>query len=725
MQSQSLLQAPFIVSVTGHRDPLDSVELKATIKQQLQRIQENAQEPNSKDKDKDKDSRPQHFLLLSALATGADSIAARAAIELNWQVIAPLPLEVEEYRNDFRGEALEKFDALRSLLEQRKCKPFFIGYAPGCNAENTREQNSEGRNLQYAYLGEFLTRHCEVLIACWDGDVAAGMGGTGDVVELQLRGIPEHLLELRASGALLDPPEGGRVIQILTKRSKAPEKAARPFEDSGFYHVQCEPKSSVYEIKRHPKDEEAKGDENADVKRFQQRRAHWQRFVDEAAKVDWKEPEGKKDELPRASAEHSGYLLRVREAYYRADARAGHLKAEVKRTHRQLLGFSLGVTMSVSVASAWKQGLIGNLLLVLTWAFLLGAWLFVKQQKKSEHDKEFQDCRALAEAFRVLYFWRAAGIEEPLDTFYLRYQRSELDWIRGALRVADLQWRAQFGWPTGDKSALEWARTHWIEKQHAYFSGKFPKDREELTWLRYLSLALLWVGLSASALGAVASLRVTNDLNNGWVLELWRFATSFASADLLSSPFLPTVLLLARMNKWPRATEANTRDTDDRQSAVQRKLRELRVWFINQKMRWVLAGVALGLFTFGAGASLIVGLLPAAPLVPILALVATLCFFAPLLIWLHAEFEGLPENVERYERMFRVFDRARELFDRVMQTAKPEPRANREETEAERTQREDRTKRAQRVLSELGREALQENGEWLIVHRNHDLNMEV
>ena len=707
--SDTLLQAPFIVSVTGHVDPLASDKLTESLTEQLATLKDKAQK-----------SGAQNFLLLSALAKGADSLAARAAIKLGWQVIAPLPLPLEEYRDGvygFKGAELEEF---KELLGQ--CNSFFIGYAPGGNAENTSVEG-DFLDRQYAYLGEFLTRHCEVLIACWDGDVAAGMGGTGDVVELQLRGIPEHLLELRAPGVLLDPPEGGRVIQILTARSKAPKKAAQPFEDSGFYSVQLEP--SVYEIKRRPKDEEGKGDEDADAKRFGQRRAHWQHFVDEVAKVNWEETADKDDVLPRALTAQPDYLGMVREAFYRADARAGDLKAEVKRTHRLLLGFSLGVTMSVSVAGAWNQGILGNLLLVLTWAFLLGAWFFNKQQKDSEHAKEFQDCRALAEAFRVLYFWRAAGVTEPLDTFYLRYQRSELDWIRGALRVADLQWRAQYPWPAGDKNALQLAQKHWIEEQYDYFSGKFPNDREKLTWLRYLSLALLWVGLSASALGAVASLRVTNDLNNSWGLELWRFATSFASADLLSSPFLPAVLLLARMNKWPRATQANTRNTDDQQSAVQRKLRELRVWFINRKARWVLAGVALGLFTFGAGALLIVGLLPAAPLVPILALVATLCFFAPLLIWLHAEFEGLPENVERYERMFRIFERAKELFNRVMQTDKPEPQAERKETEAEKRRSEHRTKRAQRVLSELGREALQENGEWLIVHRNHDLNMEV
>ena len=338
--SHSLLQAPFVVSVTGHVDPDNPEELSRIIEQQLRAIRAEAelQEP-----------KPQQFLLLSALAKGADSIAARAATKLGWQVIAPLPLPLEEYRDGvygFKGADLEEFKELSG-----QCDHFFIGYAPGGNADNTSVKG-DFLNRQYAFLGEFLTRHCEVLIACWDGQGAAGTGGTGDVVGLQLRGIPEHLLELRAPGALLDPPEGGRVIQILTARSKAPKKKAQPFEDSDFCSVQLAP--NVYEIKRRPDEKKAKRDENVEVKRFEQRRKHWQNFVDasKSEKANWKD---KCDTLPEKYVKESPYLAAVREAFYRADALALDLQNRVKLAYSFILALSLGVTVSVSVAGAWNK----------------------------------------------------------------------------------------------------------------------------------------------------------------------------------------------------------------------------------------------------------------------------------------------------------------------------------------------------------------------------------
>ena len=697
-----LLQAPFVVSITGHVDPDEPEELSRIIEQQLRAIRAEAESQGPK---------PQHFLLLSALAKGADTLAAREAIQLGWEVIAPLPLPLEEYRDGvygFKGAELEEFNELSG-----QCKHFFIGYAPGGNAENTSVEG-DFLDRQYAYLGEFLTRHCEVLIACWDGDVAAGTGGTGDVVELQLRGIPQHLLELRASGALLDPPEGGRVIQILTKRSKAPEKAARPFEDGGFYSVQRGQEANVYEIKRRPDEKKAKRGQNVEVKRFQQRRKHWQEFVDiTQAKREWKDPY---NNLPQDYARNSPYLTAVREAFIRSDALARELQEEIKRSYNLILALSLGVTVSVSIAGAWNKSAFSTLLLVLTWAFLLLAISIVRREKESGRNTRFQDYRALAEAFRVLFFWRAVGIHEPLDTFYLRYQRSELDWIRGALRVADLQWRAQFGYPDVGNDALMLTRLRWVKHQYKYFDKQFPKNRMKLTTLRNWSWAFLLVGLSASAIGALATLNIAQALNDGIALGVWRFATSFASAELLASPFLPAVLLLSRMEKWPLATDDNTRNTDAPQPATRRKLRELRQWFVYQDTIRRLASVALALVVVGAGAAVLVNLIPATPLVPYLQLAATLCFFSPLLIWLYAEFQGFAENAERYEQTFQIFERARELLVCVLKS-KPK-----NEKLAEKHKEEQR-ERAQRVLHELGREALQENGEWLLTHRRHELEL--
>jgi len=181
---------------------------------------------------------------------------------------------------------------------------------------------------------------------------------------------------------------------------------------------------------------------------------------------------------------------------------------------------------------------------------------------------------------------------------------------------------------------------------------------------------------------------------------------------------LPAVLLLSRMEKWPRATESNTLNADAAQPATRRKLRVLREWFIHQNTIWRLTSVVFSLVLVGASAAVLVNLIPATPLVPFLQLAATLCFFSPLLIWLYAEFQGFPENAERYEQTFQIFERARELLLRVLNNKR-----KKEEQSAENYKKE-KSERAQRVLHELGREALQENGEWLLTHRRHDLDME-
>ena len=45
---------------------------------------------------------------------------------------------------------------------------------------------------------------------------------------------------------------------------------------------------------------------------------------------------------------------------------------------------------------------------------------------------------ALAEGLRIQIFWRLAGISDAAADHYLRKQRSELDWIRRAMRAHDL-----------------------------------------------------------------------------------------------------------------------------------------------------------------------------------------------------------------------------------------------------------------------------------------------
>ncbi|MEO5612838.1 MAG: hypothetical protein ABIT68_08880, partial [Sphingomicrobium sp.] len=116
------------------------------------------------------------FVFVSALADGADQIAAEAALDLGFSLQAALPFTRDEYRRDFqRAEAATRFDALIGKADS-------VLELPG-----TRASEPEA----YMMAGRATVAHCDILIAVWDGLPARGRGGTAEVVELAIkRGSP-------------------------------------------------------------------------------------------------------------------------------------------------------------------------------------------------------------------------------------------------------------------------------------------------------------------------------------------------------------------------------------------------------------------------------------------------------------------------------------------------------------------------------------------------------
>lgn len=732
MPSQnSAISAPFIVSVTGHRDIVETKTLAEAFKDKLEDMQKGAE------------VKPKDCILLSALAEGADTLAARVALDVGWTVIAPLPLGKQDYERDFRESKLQTPEAalkeFESILAHPKCQNFFIGYAPDCTPENTRE-DGEFRNRQYAYVGEFLTRHCEVLIAFWDGNDAAGMGGTGDVVHLQREGLPGSLVALRREGALLDAPEIGRTYVIWSKREKHSKAGEKFTQIAGGDKKQGE----VEELK-HPTVEaaikqaatdpklrkELDKDEAQEKKRRCKHRKEWEEFVKEAKGVKVKSVKDARDEvakavaakekspyqdLPLDIADGSDYLAGMRDAFLRADALAQRDQGQVRGWFGWMLAIILAFTICIAGAGAFDKGAWSESLLVASWALLGGAYLVSRMQKESKRANRHQDYRALAEAWRVGFFWRALGIETPLDLCYLRSQRGELDWIRQALRTAELQWRAHGDAPTATPEAFQSVFENWINNQTEYFNKNVPANRVQLTALRNWSWAFLVLGLVASAFEALMQIKASDAL--GWA-GLWQFATQFASANLLSSPFVPALLLISRMKDWPIATNKNTENmrTDTKSQTDKRK--RLRHQFIQQNAKLTIVAIAGGLLALGAAGAILTGILPSAERVPSLQMLATLCFFLPSLIFVAADYNALPQHVKNYERMSAIFARAQKMLKQIESASFKVPYSLDFIWSGTEIQ-----KKARRVYEELGREALHENGEWLLIHRDRPLDVE-
>ena len=201
---------PIVVGITGHRDlRLDDIpRLEGEVRKIFLNLKHNY--PDTP------------LITLSPLAEGADRLVARIGLEQGAQLYVPLPLPRAEYEKDFNTP--ESGSEFNQLIEQSaECfeLPLLIGNTP----ENIREYGPE-RNLQYTQVGAFIVRHSHVLIALWDGTDNGLEGGTAQIVEYKLKGIPETYKPLQYHLEIIDT---GPVYHIVTPRQRNPQPQGEPF----------------------------------------------------------------------------------------------------------------------------------------------------------------------------------------------------------------------------------------------------------------------------------------------------------------------------------------------------------------------------------------------------------------------------------------------------------------------------------------------------------------
>ena len=164
------------IGLTAHRDLLPEQEpaLRAAVRDFFARLQQDF---------------PQLPLrLISALAEGGDQLVAEEALALGIELVVPLPMAQSEYERDFNEpETLARF---RHLLAQARVR--VLPLAPGLSSEQIAIRG-EHRNRQYAQLGMFVSSHCQLLLALWDGTASDATGGTAQVVEFHIRNVMPSL----------------------------------------------------------------------------------------------------------------------------------------------------------------------------------------------------------------------------------------------------------------------------------------------------------------------------------------------------------------------------------------------------------------------------------------------------------------------------------------------------------------------------------------------------
>ena len=419
------IDAFLIVGVTAHRDlvPALQPDLEAAVRAFLLRM---------------RSLHPQlSVAVMSGLAEGGDRLVAQCAIELGMPLLAPLPLALDDYLTDC--SSAESADALRTLLQQAQV--IELPLAEGNDAASVHTRGA-ARDRQYAQLGVYVSSHCQVLLALWDGKPSDAAGGTSDVLHYHLYGEMPGLGAADAAPNLLADDDSDLAFHIFCPRDRAGGEVAEPLASRWMTRNESFPGEGPL-----PENYERLfnqlGEFNADAKLYAEEIASASRSL-----------------LPAPEEIRcSGAVLRIDAMYRRADWLALHFRTRVH--HSMLLLHVLAVLTGLLLMTYSEFMARPAVLAALLGLFAVGvavAWL---GKRRSWH-RRYLDYRVLAEGLRVQCYWTIAGVPSShrvrfaYDSF-LQKQDVELGWIRHAMRAVGLGG----GTPISD-AGLRWVVANWV-----------------------------------------------------------------------------------------------------------------------------------------------------------------------------------------------------------------------------------------------------------------------
>ncbi len=166
------------IGVTGHRTLENSEALAEKVRALLNLKDSVILDEESRSRVRTSENPPLGFTVFSLLAEGADRLVAVEVLATPDALIhAVLPFEKEEYLKDFVSE--DSRGEFENILSKDRRKE---DLTKGLSTLGTKA-DPERRKEAYAKAGRFVVDSCDVLIAVWDGEPAAGRGGTAEIVE--------------------------------------------------------------------------------------------------------------------------------------------------------------------------------------------------------------------------------------------------------------------------------------------------------------------------------------------------------------------------------------------------------------------------------------------------------------------------------------------------------------------------------------------------------------
>jgi hypothetical protein len=774
-QRPGFFKPAFIIGVTGHID-LDPA-YRDRVKTAVKRIVTWLRQPSSPRDAKRVDrvlgpglglvNTP--VLLLSSLAPGADQWVAEAATEMDplLKVLAPLPFFKDQYlrASTFRQNGLARDEAAgKYLAEFPDRDTFIVRLAGDADLDNDALRakfesilgaagHEEERHRRYTGAGAFVALFSNILIAVTDKPaglvenelvITGAEAGARNIAVLKRRGMLPGMIPILPVPSWAD---SGPVIHIYAPRKSALSPGDNSATDTGALEIFYPGDWSSPEAAQKP----AHG---SDLRAAQELRAmalHLERLNTETIRVDpCREDRALIDMLPvfaeggqgdqhdkpelAATGEMRANPDRIARLRRRMADYSAYYNVHLNRLKRLLFTLAFCAAFFFSLADSWEAtaatSWLPEVYFMIAFGLTAAAWVVYFFFKKTAAAERCDNYRAITEGLRVQFYWMACGGGESVASNYLQHLGGELGWIRHVIGVAGLPHEQDRVWfnqlsPGDQLTLLRSIRTAWIGGQCAYFTTRVEElERRREIFTSYAHV-LLWTGFVLFAF-LVFYTQGAASLFLSRTISILFCCTGFAILALLFQ--------VSRSGRSAASSKSFSGVNGEEQKQELTAQRRLHSWvdrlvslpsmLIPDRARWsetgrllinVLLVAAFTLILIGT-IYLLEGVVPVLPSANKLgSIFKYLTLAGGVLCGAWVEVNFFAEHARHYGSMASLFQAAGQRFDDcIAWSEKTEGVSN----EAARKRIIDSLRS---LIIAVGREALSENADWLIMHRSRPL----
>ena len=513
--------SPLMIAVSGHRniDPQSLAPIREKVEQWFLKIGYFWQ--------KKQGFRPGEtscapILVFDGMATGADTLIAEVLLkikkerpDLNFQLIATLPMPKNLYINDFTQESeLETFNNLCNEADYIIELPLVPENLPQTDEHSEYGLTEEQRMAQYEQLGKALASNSMFLLALWDGDLGVNgvpnAGGTADVVRMKLNGVvsddvtPIQLETLAKDSGVGVIEPNGVVFQIFAPRVSQPSSKQQA-PGNLYYYLPEEDNYQHPAERKIPKGKKIKVNSMFSLKKISEPFNESASLNKDALRnvETWKQSKTESKEwLLGKNPPQDADLQFMTEQYTVLDALAmAYQKSFFLYAFIYILfilAFSLVFYLETyyqpldrSILSDQKFFRHIYMLDCFYFLFLSILFLLFGYVRWRAFYEKYHRYRALAEILRVQIFWYIAAIPDKSLYHYWSHQIHVMSWLRTAAKSL------LFTVGASAKPDFNFVKERWLNDQYKYFTYKFPfyskadNRIENISWM-FLCITVVW-----------------------------------------------------------------------------------------------------------------------------------------------------------------------------------------------------------------------------------------